>query len=145
MKVQGSYMAKRNEIERKWYVIDASQYSLGRMASRIAIMLQGKHKANYTPHVDGGDFIIVINAEKVKLSGKKAENKVIYHHSGYPGGLKEFPYKRLLVTHPERIIERAVWGMLPKTKLGRKMFRKLKVYRGSEHPHEAQKPEILEL
>ncbi len=145
MKVQGSYMAKRNEIERKWYVIDASQYPLGRMASRIAIMLQGKHKANYTPHVDGGDFIIVINAEKVKLSGKKAENKVIYHHSGYPGGLKEFPYKRLLVTHPERIIERAVWGMLPKTKLGRKMFRKLKVYRGSEHPHEAQKPEILEL
>jgi len=145
MKIQGSYMAKHNEVERKWYVIDASKYPLGRMASRIAIMLQGKHKANYTPHVDTGDFIVVINAEKVKLSGKKAENKVIYHHSGYPGGLREFPYKRLLVTHPERIIERAVWGMLPKTKLGRKMFRKLKVYRGSEHPHEAQKPEILEL
>ncbi|MCD6419781.1 MAG: 50S ribosomal protein L13 [Synergistetes bacterium] len=143
--MQGSYMAKHNEVERKWYVIDASKYPLGRMASRIAIMLQGKHKANYTPHVDTGDFIIVINAEKVKLSGKKAEDKVIYHHSDYPGGLKEFPYKRLLVTHPERIIERAVWGMLPKTKLGRKMFRKLKVYRGSEHPHEAQKPEILEL
>ncbi len=145
MKGQSSYMAKRNEVERKWYVVDASKYPLGRMASRIAVMLQGKHKANYTPHVDTGDFIVVINAEKVKLTGKKAENKVIYHHSGYPGGLKKFSYKRLLVTHPERIIERAVWGMLPKTKLGRKMFRKLKVYRGSEHPHEAQKPEILEL
>jgi len=142
---QKSYLAKNEEVERKWYVVDAEGKSLGRLASQIAKILQGKHKPTYTPHVDTGDYVIVINAEKIVLTGKKLTQKKYYRHSGYPGGLKEQTAKEILEKYPERLIEKAVKGMLPKTKLGRHMFKKLKVYSGSNHPHEAQKPEKLEL
>ena len=139
-----SYMAKPNEIERKWYVIDAENKVLGRLASEIAKILSGKNKPIYTPHVDTGDFVIVINADKVKLTGKKLNQKHYRYHTGYPGGLRSIPYERLMEKNPERVIELAVKGMLPKNRLGRKMFKKLKVYRGPEHKHEAQKPEPYE-
>ncbi len=139
-----SYMAKTNEVDRKWYVIDAEGKVLGRLATEIATILSGKHKPIYTPHVDTGDFVIVINAEKVKLTGKKMDQKSHFYHTGYPGGLKEVPYKRLIQEHPERIIELAVKGMLPKSSLGRKMIKKMKVYGGADHKHEAQMPEIYE-
>ncbi|NLW22826.1 MAG: 50S ribosomal protein L13 [Tissierellia bacterium] len=139
-----SYMAKPNEIERKWYVIDAENKVLGRLASEIAKILSGKNKPIYTPHVDTGDFVIVINADKVKLTGKKLNQKHYRYHTGYPGGLRSIPYERLMEKNPERVIELAVKGMLPKNRLGRKMFKKLKVYRGPEHKHEAQKPELYE-
>ncbi|HLS53227.1 MAG TPA: 50S ribosomal protein L13 [Tissierellaceae bacterium] len=139
-----SYMAKKNEIERKWYVIDAENKVLGRLASEVSTLLTGKHKPIYTPHVDTGDFVIIINADKVKLTGKKLNQLNHVYHTGYPGGLKEVPYRRLMEENPERIIELAVKGMLPKNKIGRQMFRKLKVYRGPEHKHEAQQPEIYE-
>ncbi|AEX86058.1 50S ribosomal protein L13 [Marinitoga sp. 1135] len=142
---QKSYLAKNEEVERKWYVVDAEGKSLGRLAAQIARILQGKHKPTYTPHVDTGDYVIVINAEKVVLTGKKLTQKKYYRHSGYPGGLKEQTAKEILEKYPERLIEKAVKGMLPKTKLGRHMYKKLKVYAGSNHPHEAQKPEKLEL
>lgn len=142
---QKSYLAKNEEVERKWYVVDAEGKSLGRLAAQIAKVLQGKHKPTYTPHVDTGDYVIVINAEKVVLTGKKLTQKKYYRHSGYPGGLKEQTAKEILEKYPERLIEKAVKGMLPKTKLGRHMYKKLKVYAGSNHPHEAQKPEKLEL
>ncbi|WP_200774201.1 50S ribosomal protein L13 [Thermosyntropha lipolytica] len=138
-------MAKPAEIERKWYVIDASGQPLGRLASEVAAILRGKHKPIYTPHVDTGDYVIVINAEKIVLTGDKLNKKMYRHHSGYPGGLKEMSYRDLLQKKPEKAIELAVKGMLPHNRLGRKMFKKLKVYRGSEHPHQAQKPEIREL
>ena len=140
-----TYMAKTNEVQRKWYVVDATDKTLGRLASQIATILRGKHKAIYTPHVDTGDFVIVVNAEKVALTGKKLDQKLYRHHSLYPGGLKETPYRKLLETKPELAIEEAVRRMLPKGPLGRQMFKKLKVYRGSAHNHEAQKPEVLEL
>lgn len=140
-----TYMAKPLEIERKWYVIDASGQTLGRLASEVASILRGKHKPTYTPHVDTGDFVIVINADKIVLSGNKLDQKMYRRHSGYPGGLKEMTYRNLLAKKPEKAIEIAVKGMLPKNRLGRKMFTKLKVYRGSEHPHQAQKPEVREL
>ncbi|WDC83157.1 50S ribosomal protein L13 [Caloramator sp. mosi_1] len=140
-----TYMAKTQEVERKWYVVDATDKTLGRLASQIATILRGKHKAIYTPNVDTGDFVIVINAEKVALTGKKLDQKLYRHHSLYPGGLKEIPYRRLLETKPELAIEEAVRRMLPKGPLGRKMAKKLKVYRGAEHNHHAQKPEVLEL
>ncbi|SHG75333.1 LSU ribosomal protein L13P [Thermosyntropha lipolytica DSM 11003] len=140
-----TYMAKPAEIERKWYVIDASGQPLGRLASEVAAILRGKHKPIYTPHVDTGDYVIVINAEKIVLTGDKLNKKMYRHHSGYPGGLKEMSYRDLLQKKPEKAIELAVKGMLPHNRLGRKMFKKLKVYRGSEHPHQAQKPEIREL
>lgn len=140
-----SYVAKPLEIERKWYVIDATDKTLGRLSSEIASRLRGKHKPIYTPHVDCGDYIIVINAEKVKVTGNKATQKLYRHHTGFMGGLREVSYKEMLAKHPERIIEKAVKGMLPKNALGSQMYRKLKVYAGSEHGHEAQMPEVLEL
>lgn len=139
-----SYMAKANEIERKWYIIDAEDKVLGRLATEIATILRGKNKPIYTPHVDTGDFVIVINADKVKLTGKKLDKKNYTYHTGYPGGLRQVPYRNLMVKNPEKIIELAVKGMLPKNSLGRSMYRKLKVYRGTEHGHEAQKPEVYE-
>lgn len=140
-----SYVAKPLEIERKWYVVDATDKTLGRLSTEIAMRLRGKHKPIYTPHVDCGDYIIVINAEKVKLTGNKENQKVYRHHTGYMGGLRERSYKEMLAKHPERIIEKAVKGMLPKNTLGRQMYTKLKVYAGAEHNHQAQKPEVLEL
>ncbi len=140
-----TYMAKPAEVERKWYVIDASGQTLGRISSEVASILRGKHKPTYTPHVDTGDFVIIINAEQVKLTGDKLNQKMYRYHTGYPGGLKEMDYKTLLQKRPEKAIETAVKGMLPHNRLGNKMYKKLKVYRGSEHPHQAQKPEVREL
>lgn len=140
-----SYVAKPLEIERKWYVIDATGKTLGRLSSEIASRLRGKHKPIYTPHVDCGDHIIVINAEKIKVTGNKATQKVYRHHTGFMGGLRERSYKEMMEKAPERIIEKAVKGMLPKSSLGSQMFRKLNVYAGPEHDHSAQKPELLEL
>ncbi len=140
-----TYVAKAEDVQRKWYVIDATDKTLGRMASQIATILRGKNKPIYTPHVDTGDYVIVINAEKIKLTGNKLDQKIYYHHSLYPGGLKETPYRKLLATKPELAVEEAVRRMLPKGRLGRQMFTKLKVYAGPNHNHEAQKPEVLEL
>ncbi|MEA1928684.1 MAG: 50S ribosomal protein L13 [Candidatus Auribacterota bacterium] len=140
-----TYSAKPKDVERKWYLIDAQDRVLGRMATRIADILRGKHKPIYTPHIDTGDFVVVINAEQVRVTGKKAEQKEYRRYSGYPGGLKKIPYKRMMKTHPERIIEYAVRGMVPHNRLGRAMMKKLKVYAGSAHPHAAQAPELLEL
>lgn len=140
-----SFMAKTEELDRKWYVIDAEDQVLGRLASEVSKILTGKHKPTYTPHIDTGDYVIIINADKVRLTGnKKAQMKHVYH-TGYPGGLKEVPYSDLLERNPERIIELTVKGMLPKSSLGKQMFKKLKVYKGSEHKHEAQKPEVYEI
>jgi len=138
-------MAKPNEVERTWYVVDAKDQVLGRMAARVAIILSGKHKPTYTPGVDTGDYVIIINADKVRVTGKKRENKLYYRHSLYPGGLKVETFSQLLARKPERVIELAVKRMLPKNRLGRKMFKKMKVYSGSEHPHQAQKPQPLSL
>ncbi|EGL81981.1 ribosomal protein L13 [Caldalkalibacillus thermarum TA2.A1] len=140
-----TYMAKPNEVERKWYVVDAAGQTLGRLASKVASILRGKHKPEYTPHVDTGDFVIVINADKVHLTGNKLQKKIYYRHSRYPGGLKKFTAAEMLQNKPERVIESAVKGMLPKGPLGRKQAKKLFVYAGSEHPHQAQQPEVLEL
>lgn len=139
-----SYMAKPNEVERKWYIIDAEGKVLGRLATEVASILRGKRKPIYTPHVDTGDHVIIINAEKIKLTGNKINQKNHTYHTGHPGGLKEIPYSVLIEKNPEKIIELAVKGMLPKNSLGRSMYRKLKVYRGTEHDHQAQKPEIYE-
>lgn len=136
--------AKKTDIERKWYLVDAKDAVLGRLATKIATYLRGKNKPVFTPNVDTGDFIIVVNAEKVNLTGKKLDDKVYYHHSGYPGGIKAETARKRLSEKPEEVIIDAVWGMLPKNRLGRAMLKKLKVYRGSEHPHTAQKPEILQ-
>lgn len=130
---------------RGWRVVDAKDQTLGRLATEIATVIRGKNKPTYTPHVDGGDFVIVLNAERICLTGNKMSQKTYYHHTGYIGGLNEVPVKRMLEEHPERVIQKAVYGMLPKGKLGRQMRKKLKVYAGSEHPHSAQKPEILEI
>ncbi|MDA2927339.1 50S ribosomal protein L13 [Acidobacteria bacterium AH-259-G07] len=138
-----TYLPKVDEIERKWYVVDAEGQVLGRLASRIASILMGKRKPWYTDFLETGDFIIVVNADKVKLTGKKWEKKNYYSHSGYPGGLKQITAKELRDKHPERLVKLAVKGMLPKNKLGRRTLKKLKVYAGSEHPHRAQKPEPL--
>jgi large subunit ribosomal protein L13 len=135
--------AKKNEVERAWYVVDASDKVLGRLATRIAVHLRGKNKPEFTPNADAGDFIIVVNAEKVKLTGNKLNDKVYYWHTGYPGGIKSATAKERLQKEPEKVIEDAVWGMLPKNRLGRAMFKKLKVYKGEKHPHEAQRPEPL--
>ena len=140
-----TYTPKPGEVERTWYVIDATDVVLGRLASQVATLLRGKHKATFAPHVDTGDFVIVINADKVSLSGNKGENKVAYKHSGYPGGLRAVKYSELLAKHPERAVEKAVSGMLPRTTLGRGQFGKLKVYAGSEHPHAAQQPVPFEI
>lgn len=139
-----SYMAKTDEVVRKWYIIDAEDKVLGRLATEVATILSGKNKPIYTSHVDTGDFVIIINAEKIKLTGKKLDQKNYTYHTGYPGGLKQVPYNRLIETKPELIIELAVKGMLPKSSLGRAMIKKLKVYAGTEHIHEAQQPETYE-
>ena len=140
-----TYMAKAEDVQRKWYVVDAEGVVLGRLASQIATILRGKNKPIYTPHVDTGDYVIVVNADKVVLTGKKLDQKVYYSHSGFPGGLKETVYRRLLAEKPEFVIKHAIVGMLPKGPLGRQMAKKLKVYAGAEHEHAAQQPEVLVL
>jgi large subunit ribosomal protein L13 len=140
-----TYSPKANDITRQWHVIDASDVVLGRLASQVAVLLRGKHKPIFAPHVDTGDFVIVINADKVALSGNKLEQKRAYRHSGYPGGLRSISYGELMEKRPERIVEKAVRGMLPKNSLGRKTLRKLKVYAGPDHPHSAQQPVPFEI
>lgn len=140
-----SYMAKAETVERKWYVVDATGHTLGRLSSEIAKVLRGKHKPTYTPHVDTGDFVIVLNADKVVLTGKKLDQKLYRYHTGHPGGLREISYRDMMNNKPEEVIMHAVKGMLPKNSLGRKMLTKLRVYRGEEHQHAAQKPEVLEI
>lgn len=140
-----TYMAKASDIQRKWLVIDAEGQTLGRLASEVASILRGKHKPTFTPHVDTGDHVIIINAEKIHLTGNKLEGKVYYRHSLHPGGLKSRTAKEMIQTRPEQMLEGAIKGMLPKNTLGRQMFKKLNVYKGSEHPHQAQKPEVYEL
>jgi large subunit ribosomal protein L13 len=143
--VKTTISAKEHEIQRDWYVIDAQGQTLGRLATRVATVLRGKHKAIYTPHVDCGDYVIIVNAEKVHTTGQKMTQKKYYRHSGYPGGLSEITLRDQLQKFPNRVLEHAVRGMLPKNRLGRKMFKKLKVYAGPAHPHEAQLPKPLEL
>ena len=140
-----TYSAKAESVERDWFLIDADGKTLGRLATEIARRLRGKHKAIYTPHVDTGDYIVVINAEKVKVTGNKAKDKMYYSHSGYMGGLKQINFEDLIQKAPERVIEAAVKGMLPKNPLGRAMYRKLKVYAGTKHKHTAQQPQLLEI
>lgn len=140
-----TYMAKAADVQRKWYVVDADGMVLGRLASQVAAILRGKNKPIYTPYVDTGDYVIIINADKVKLTGKKLDQKIYYHHTGYAGGLKETPYRKLLAEKPEFAVKHAVVGMLPKGPLGRKMATKLKVYAGESHDHAAQQPEVLVL
>ena len=140
-----TFMANAQTVEHNWYVVDADGMTLGRLASQVAAILRGKNKPTYTPHVDTGDHVIVINAAKVVLTGKKLDQKVYYHHSGYAGGLKETKYRKLMAEKPEFAVKHAVVGMLPKGPLGRQMARKLRVYAGAEHEHEAQKPTVLEL
>ena len=139
-----SFVATPANIEHKWYVIDATDKVLGRLATEIATILRGKHKPTYTPFMDTGDYVIVINADKVRVTGKKEQQKTYFRHTGYPGGVKETPYAEMMQKHPERIIEHAVKGMLPKNRLGRQMYRKLRVYAGPDHHHEAQQPEVYE-
>jgi large subunit ribosomal protein L13 len=135
-----TYSQKASEIQRDWYVVDASEQVLGRLATQIATLLRGKHKPTYTPHLDGGDFVVVINAEKIRVTGHKADQKVYYRHTGYPGGLKVTSYKMMREKHPDRILRMAVKGMLPKNRLGRRLMTKLKIYSGPHHPHAAQQP-----
>ena len=138
-----SYMASASTVERKWYVVDAADYTLGRLASEVAKVLRGKNKPVFTPHVDTGDYVIVVNADKIKVTGKKLDQKIYYHHSDYVGGMKETTLREMLAKKPEKVVELAVKGMLPKGPLGREMFTKLHVYAGAEHPHAAQQPEAL--
>ena len=140
-----TYSPKAGEVERRWYVVDAAGQTLGRLATKIARVLTGKHKPQYAPHIDTGDFVVVVNAEKTVLTGNKEQGKIYYRHSTYPGGLKEESAARLRQRKPEMMIEKSVWGMLPKNKLGRAQLRKLKVYAGPDHPHAAQQPESLDL
>ena len=140
-----TFSAKSHEVKRDWYVVDASEKVLGRLATEVARRLRGKHKAEYTPHVDTGDYIIVTNADKITVTGRKFKDKMYYNHSGYPGGLKTISFEKLQAKNPVSIIERAVKGMLTKNPLGREMYRKLKVYTGTEHPHTAQQPRKLEI
>ncbi len=140
-----TYSAIPESVQREWFVVDAAEQTLGRLATEIALRLKGKHKPEYTPHVDTGDYIVVINADKVRVTGKKTTDKMYYRHTGYPGGLRSISFDKLLDHKPEMIIEQAVKGMLPKNPLGRDMYRKLKVYAGSEHPHAAQQPQTLEI
>ncbi len=140
-----SYMARPLEVEREWYVIDADGQTLGRLASEISRLLRGKNKTRYTPHVDTGDFVVVVNAEKVVVTGRKAEQKVYRRHSGYPGGLKETSYEQMLARKPTEVLRKAVHGMMPRTRLARKQFKKLKLYAGPDHPHSAQDPQPYEV
>ena len=138
-----SFMANPAKVERKWYVVDATGYTLGRLASEVAKVLRGKNKPIFTPHIDTCDYVIIVNAEKIKVTGKKLDQKIYYHHSDYVGGMKETTLREMLAKKPEKVVELAVKGMLPKGPLGREMFTKLHVYAGAEHPHTAQKPEVL--
>ncbi len=138
-----SFMANPAKVERKWYVVDATGYTLGRLASEVAKVLRGKNKPVFTPHIDTGDYVVIVNAEKIKVTGKKLDQKIYYHHSEYVGGMKETTLREMLAKKPEKVVEFAVKGMLPKGPLGREMFAKLHVYAGPEHPHAAQKPETL--
>ncbi|MDP3705684.1 MAG: 50S ribosomal protein L13 [Legionellaceae bacterium] len=140
-----TFSAKAHEVKRDWYIVDASDKILGRLATEIASRLRGKHKAEYTPHVDTGDYIVVTHVEKLKVTGRKFKDKMYYNHSGFPGGIKEISFDKLQAAHPARILERAVKGMLPKNPLGRDMYRKLKIYVGGEHPHAAQQPTQLDI
>jgi large subunit ribosomal protein L13 len=140
-----TYSAKESALEKKWFLVDAEGKVLGRMATKIADVLRGKNKPIFTPHVDTGDFVVVVNAEKVKLTGKKLTDKIYHRHSGYPGGLKSMTAKKFIEQKPEELIRIAVKGMLPKNKLGSRLIKKLKVYRGKDHPHQAQQPQILEV
>ncbi|RDH83048.1 MAG: 50S ribosomal protein L13 [endosymbiont of Galathealinum brachiosum] len=140
-----TFSAKPETVKRDWYVVDADGKTLGRLATEIARRLRGKHKPVYTPHVDTGDYIVVINAEKVAVTGRKATDKMYYHHTGFPGGIKEISFDKLIDKKPEMVIEKAVKGMLPKNPLGRAMYRKLKVYAGPEHQHTAQQPQVLDI
>jgi len=140
-----TYSVKASEITRRWYVVDAENKTLGRLASAIARILRGKHKPIYSPHLDCGDFVIVVNADKIVTTGRKLDQKIYYRHSGYPGGLHSITLREQLKRHPTRVLEAAVRGMLPKNRLGRKMIKKLKLYAGPSHPHQAQRPEVLEL
>jgi large subunit ribosomal protein L13 len=140
-----TFVTKPSDVEREWFVVDAEGKTLGRLATRIARVLRGKHKPNYSPAVDVGDYVIVVNAEKIQVTGRKLDQKIYYRHSGYPGGLKEITLRNQLVKNPAYVIEHAVRGMLPKNRLGRKMFKKLKVYAGPDHQHQAQTPKVLEL
>lgn len=144
-RMRTTFIAKASEVERKWYVVDATDKTLGRLASEVATVLRGKNKAIYTPNVDTGDYVIVVNAEKIAVTGKKLDQKVYTHHTGYIGGLKTITLKKQLEKKPEEVIKHAVKGMLPKNALGRKMFKKLHVYAGPDHKHAAQKPEVMEL
>ena len=139
-----TYIPKKGEIDQKWWLVDAEGKILGRLATEIAALLRGKKKPQFTSHLDTGDFVVVINAEKIKVSGRKLDQKTYYSHSLYPGGLKEEVLKDLLNRKPEEVIKKAVWGMIPKNKLGRAVYQKLKVYRGAEHPHEAQNPQVYQ-
>ena len=138
-----TFMASPSTIDRKWYVVDATNMTLGRLASEVAKILRGKNKPIFTPHIDTGDYVIIVNAEKIKVTGKKLDQKIYYHHSDYVGGMKETTLREMLAKKPEKVVELAVKGMLPKGPLGREMFTKLHVYAGAEHPHTAQKPEVL--
>ena len=140
-----TYTARAEDIEQEWFLVNAEGKTLGRLASEIAQVLRGKHKPIYTPHLDCGDFVIVVNAEKVQVTGRKLDQKMYYRHTGYPGGIKSISLRNQLQKHPKRVLEAAVRGMLPKNRLGRKMFKKLKVYAGNSHPHQAQQPKVLEL
>jgi large subunit ribosomal protein L13 len=140
-----TYSAKAGDVHQDWYVVDATDKTLGRLAAEIAHRLRGKHKPEYTPHVDTGDYIVVVNCEKVRVTGAKATDKMYYHHTGYPGGIRSASFEKLIDRAPERVLQRAVKGMLPRNPLGRAMFRKLKVYAGSEHPHAAQQPQPLNI
>lgn len=140
-----TFLPQKTVVEKKWWLVDAEGVVLGRLATAVAGLLRGKTKAVFTPYFDAGDFVIIVNAHKVKLTGKKESQKVYYRHSGYPGGIKEISYKRMITTHPEDVVTHAVRGMLPKNRLNRKILKKLKVYAGSEHKHQAQKPEILKI
>lgn len=140
-----TYFQKESEIQRDWYVIDAADQTLGRLATQIATLLRGKHKPTFSPNLDGGDFVVVVNAEKVRLTGRKPDQKIYYRHSNYPGGLKAVPFRRMLAQHPDRILRFAVKGMIPKNRLGRRLMLKLKIYAGPTHPHAAQKPKVYAL
>jgi large subunit ribosomal protein L13 len=143
--VDKTYVTKKEDVQREWYVVDATGQTLGRLAAQVARILRGKHKPIYSPSVDTGDYVIVVNAEKIHVTGRKLDQKIYYRHSGYPGGLKEITLRNLLQRYPTRVIEHAVRGMLPRNRLGRRMFKKLKVYEGPSHPHAAQQPKPLEL
>ena len=140
-----TFSLKKEDVDRKWYIADADGQILGRLASTIASVLRGKHRETFTPHLDMGDHVIVVNANKIRVTGRKAEQKTYYHHTGYPGGLRTEKYNKLIQEHPERIIRSAVWGMLPHNRLGRKLIKKLKIYATPEHPHQAQQPEVLSI